>query len=220
VGESADDGSDVVTPTYVPVLPNGNDDVDEALARAGVAPPTVAEEPTFGGVGEAGPELVVAASELESLRVEVHTYSKSAKGTLAALAGLLGLDVNAAAVGLEHEAARYVLVPVDGNAATATQFYKVGCAARLFVVTTELKLRVQLTIPQLAAAAELGYTQGRITIEVQGYTGPFKSIPAPAGLSVEAFTEYTTTFREMQAAVFAEENVRYLRPRLLGVVSS
>jgi hypothetical protein len=88
------------------------------------------------------------------------------------------------------------------------------------VVTTELQLRVQLTIPQLAAAAELGYTQGRITIEVQGYAGPFTSIPAPAGLSVEAFSEYTTTFREMQAAVFAEENVRYLRPRLLGVVSS
>ena len=74
MGESADDGSGVVTPTYLPVLPNGNDDVDEALARAGVAPPTVAEEPTFGGVGEAGPELVVAATELESLRVEVHTY--------------------------------------------------------------------------------------------------------------------------------------------------
>jgi hypothetical protein len=220
VGESADDGGAVVTPTYVPVLPNGNDDVDEALARAGVVSPALGEEPTFGGVGEAVPDLEVAASELESLRVEVHTYSKSAKGTLAALAGLLGLDVNAAALGLEHEAARYVLVPVDGTAATATQFYKGGCAARLFVVTTEVKLRVQLTIPQLAAAAELGYTQGRITIEVQGYTGPFKSVPAPAGLSVEAFTEYTTAFREMQAAVFAEKNVRYLRPRLLGVVSA
>ena len=80
-------------------------------------------------------------------------------------------------------------------------------------------MRVQLTIPQLAAAAELGYTQGRITIEVQGYTGPFKTIPGPAGLSVEAFADYMTAFREMQSSVFAEENIHYLRPRLLGVVS-
>lgn len=207
--------------TYVPVLALPNEDVDQVLADVGATLPEAAE-PTFGGPGDAvAPAgFDVPASELDALRIEVHAYDTTAKGTLAALAGLVGLSAESAHIGLEHEAARYALVPVDGSPATATRFYKVGCAARLFVVTDKISVSFKLTIPQLAAAAELGYTQGRITIEVQGYTGPVGTIPAPGGLSVESFTQYMTAFQQMQSAVFAQENAHFLRPRLLGIVSA
>ena len=210
--------------SYVPVLAVPNSDLDEALAGTGAQVP-VTDEPTFGGPGDGGggaaapPIPEVAASELDALRIEVHAYDTKMKGTLAALAGLVGLSADKAKIGLEHEASRFSLVPVDGNAATATRFYKVGCAARLFVVTDKIDVSFKLTIPQLAAAAELGYTQGRITIEVQGYTGPIGTIPVPGGLSVESFAEYMSAFQALQTAVFAAENAAYLRPRLLGIVT-
>ena len=92
-----------------------------------------------------------------------------------------------------------------------------GVAVRLAVATTSFDAQTELSVPNLAAAAQLGLAETRIGIYVMGFRGPIGDImPAPADLNVENFGSFMDAFEAIQKRVFSIESVPLLSPTILG----
>lgn len=148
---------------------------------------------------------------LERWDVQAYAYSETEAGSVSLFASLFGGEVKHVKAGVIHEAKRFTLESTDSHS------MEIGVAVRLSVATTSLDSKINLTLPNLAANAQLHNTDTRIGISVIGYAGPLgQYLPAPSKLDVETCIEYWNAFREIQKIVFSAEGLTYVVPTVLN----
>ncbi|MEE4299961.1 MAG: hypothetical protein V2J24_11015 [Pseudomonadales bacterium] len=143
--------------------------------------------------------------------VQAHAYQAEQAAEAGIFAGLFGGEAKRVAAGIVHEAKRFAVERVDGR------MVEIGVAVRLSVATEALDASIGLTLPNLAAAAQLHSVDTRIGIRVIGFGGALGDLlPAPARLDVETCVEYLNAFREIQRVVFCEAGMASVVPTLLS----
>jgi hypothetical protein len=153
-----------------------------------------------------------AEADLDRWEVETHKYNKEMKVDLGFFAKLFGGSAKKASAGVVHEAKRFRIENVQND-----QVAEFGVAVRLLVATSVFESKFELSIPNLAAAAQLGQSDTRIGIYVIGFSGVLGEImPAPEDLKVENFSKFMDAFSAIQKKVFSEEQKQNVRPTFLG----
>lgn len=95
---------------------------------------------------------------------------------------------------------------------------EMGVAVRLQVEASSFSSYVQVSIPNIAAEAQLGLSRAEMEISVRGFSMPLGDLlPAPKAVDLTSYTEYVEAFGKVQAFVFSQANRQYLSPVLLGV---
>ena len=149
---------------------------------------------------------------LERWTVQAHAYSTDVAGKVGLLGRLFGGEAKAARAGVVHEAKRFTIQRTDQDRIT-----EYGVAVRILAATTDWEAKVQLTLPNLAADAQLNGGDARVSIDVVGYSGPLgELLPGPERLNVESLAAYLEAFHAVQAAVFGEIGLHFLTPTLLS----
>ncbi|WP_424984308.1 hypothetical protein [Microbulbifer sp. S227A] len=162
-------------------------------------------ETALAGVGGGAPVL-------DRWDVLTHKYRFTADAKLGFLGKLFSGSGKSVRAGVTQEAKQYRLDQTDDGRVVET-----GVAVRLAVATTSFDAQTELSVPNLAAAAQLGLAETRIGIYVMGFRGPIGDImPAPADLNVENFGSFMDAFEAIQKRVFSIESVPLLSPTVLG----
>ena len=153
-----------------------------------------------------------AAATLDRWDIQAHQYKTAAEVKTGILVGLFSGRSAMVKSGVVQEAKRYKVQETSKK--NRIEF---GCAVRLVVATNETEAKVKLTIPNIAAGAQLSQFEARVALSVVGFTGNLGDmLPAPGELNVETLPEYLTAFRKIQAYVFGREGAAFLAPTLLG----
>jgi hypothetical protein len=154
--------------------------------------------------------------QLENWTVQANAYSTDVAGKIGLLGRLFGGEAQAARAGVVHEAKRFTIHWTEQS-----RPIQIGVAVRIYAATRNWDANIQLTLPNLAADAQLHARDSRVAIEVVGYLGPLGSrLPSPERLDVESFTKYLKAFRDVQALVFGESGLPFLMPTLLSYEDS
>lgn len=149
---------------------------------------------------------------LERWLVQAHTYSEEQAAKVGILGRLFSGDATRVRGGVIHDAKRFSIVDTEN-----LRKVEVGVAVRLSVATSKVNAKVELTLPNLAAEAQLKNIDTRVGITVVGYKGPLGGLlPAPGKLDVETCAEYMEAFRKIQAVIFGEEGWRFVVPTTLS----
>ncbi|HEX5617776.1 MAG TPA: hypothetical protein VFX51_05125 [Solirubrobacteraceae bacterium] len=162
-------------------------------------------------------DLPVAAKAevpvLDRWSVQAHVYSSEIAAKLSILAGLFGGSGKRAKAGATHEAKRYRVQTTERHEV------QIGVAVRLAVATTEWEVDAELSVPNIAAAAQLNAKVGdaKIGIDVVGYSGPLGDmLPAPRQLDVTTLADYLSAFTTIQKRVFGPDGLAFLTPTALS----
>lgn len=180
-----------------------DDEIDDLLAE-------LDDEPPIAPSAAAGSRVPV----LDRWSVQAHVYSSEIAAKLTILAGLFGGSGKRAKAGATHEAKRYRIESTDTG-----REVQVGVAVRLAVATTEWEVDAELSVPNIAAAAQLNAKVGdaKIGIDVIGYSGPLgRALPAPRQLDVTTLATYLSAFTAIQHQVFGPKGLPYLTPTALS----
>lgn len=158
------------------------------------------------------PVSVSEVPKLEHWTVQAHIYSEEIAGSVSILGALFGGSGKRAKVGAVHEAKRFRIDRTpDGREV------EIGVAVRLAVAVTEWDTKFEVSLPNIAASAQLNGFDGRIGIEVVGYAGPLGDLlPAPRELSVTTCADYLQAFSKIQAQVFGAEGLGFQTPTALA----
>lgn len=149
---------------------------------------------------------------LDRWDVKTHTYKDEVAGKVGFLAGLFLGTAESVAAGVVHEAKRYRLETTSKG-----RVVEIGISVRLSVATTTFNAKFDLSIPNLAAQAQLGMSEARIGISVVGFSGPVGDLlPAPQDLNVENFSVFTNAAKLIQKRIFGPDGVEFLVPTLLS----
>src|SRR5262249_3340233 len=149
---------------------------------------------------------------LERWTVQAHAYSTDVAGKVGLLGRLFGGEAKTARAGVVHEAKRFTIQRTEQDRIT-----ECGVAVRILAATTDWEAKVQLTLPNLAADAQLNGGDARVAIDVVGYSGPLGGLlPGPERLNVESLAAYLEAFHAVQAGVFSEAGLPFLTPTLLS----
>lgn len=166
--------------------------------------------------GPGGPSVVQEQPpKLDHWTIQAHVYTKEIAARFGLLIGLFGATGKTASAGAMNEAKRFRLAKTEAGTEV-----EVGVAVRLHVATTNWEVEADISIPNIAAAAQLKLTTGdaRIGIEVTGYSGPLGDLlPAPRQLDVTSLADYLVAFAKIQAAVFGDTGLPFLTPTVLSV---
>lgn len=153
-----------------------------------------------------------AAYPLERWLVQAHAYSEEQAAKVGILGRLFSGEVKRVKGGVIHDAKRFSIVETE-----SARKIEVGVAVRLSVATSNLRAGLDLTLPNLAADAQLNSTDARIGITVIGYTCPLGDLlPAPRKLDVETCVEHIEAFRKIQTVIFGEAGWQYVVPTTLS----
>lgn len=153
-----------------------------------------------------------ATLALEHWRVQAHAYADSQAAKVGLLGRLFSGEAEKVRGGVIHDAKRFTTMRTENSG-----HVEIGVAVRLSVATSNVRASVELTLPNLAAEAQLRNVDTRVGITVAGYVGPLGDLlPAPGKLDVETCIEYMEAFRQIQALIFGEEGARYLYPTVLS----
>ena len=149
---------------------------------------------------------------LERWLVQAHAYSEEQAAKVGILGRLFSGEAKHIKGGVIHDAKRFSIVGTE-----TSRKVEVGVAVRLSVATTNISAKLDLTLPNLAAEAQLRNTDTRVGITVVGYRGPLGGLlPAPKKLDVETCVEYVEAFRKIQAVIFGEEGWQFVLPTTLS----
>jgi len=189
------------------------------VLQYGLHPPYTTETPVVKDWLARSPEVHRALDRpgrpdpiLDRWDVQTHKYQREIAMKVGFLTGLFSGSGKRVAAGVVHEAKRY-----RREKTTASRYVEIGVSVRLSVATTALNAEFELSIPNLAAQAQLGMSDARIGIAVVGYFGPIGDLlPAPEDLNVENFSKFTQAAKEIQARVFGPDGINYLSPTLLS----
>jgi hypothetical protein len=111
-----------------------------------------------------------------------------------------------------HEAKRFTRISTSVGRAV-----EYGVAVRILAAADEISGNVQLTLPNLAADAQLAKRDARIALQVVGYSGALgEMLPSPRRLDVESLATYLESFGRIQQEVFGAQGLRFLTPTLLA----
>lgn len=162
--------------------------------------------------GVAPPPLVTKGSALDRWDIQAHQYKTAAEVKMGILGGLFSSRSKLVKSGVVQEAKRYKVTQTDKD--NRIEF---GTAVRLVVAINETEADLELTIPNIAAGAQLAHFEARIALSVVGFVGPLGDmLPAPGELNVETLPDYLDAFRKMQSYIFGREGAPFLAPTLLG----
>ena len=168
------------------------------------------ETPESAAVAAAEP--AAAAPPLDRWEVETHQYRTEVTANTGFFANLFKGTGKRVTAGVTQEAKLYRLGRSDDGRAV-----EIGVAVRLAAATSKYDAEAQLSVPNLAASAQLGLADTKIGIYVLGFAGPIGDImPAPDNLDVENFATYRDAFVEIQKRVFGPDSVRFLSPTVLA----
>jgi len=151
---------------------------------------------------------------LDRWSVQAHVYSNEIAANLGIFAGLFGGSGKRAKAGATHEAKRYRVEQTESG-----HEVQIGVGVRLAVATTEWNLKIDLSVPNIAAAAQLNMEVGdaKIGIDVVGYAGPLGGmLPAPRQLDVATLADYLKAFSAIQRQVFGPRGIAFLTPTALS----
>lgn len=149
---------------------------------------------------------------LDRWDVKTHKYRQEIAVKIGFLAGLFSGTGKKVSAGVIHEAKRYCIQQTAEG-----RKFEVGVSVRLSVATTAVNIEFELSIPNLAASAQLGQSDARIGISVIGFVGPVGDLlPAPEDLNVENFAVFTNAAKDIQKRVFGPEGVSFLMPTVLS----
>lgn len=149
---------------------------------------------------------------LDRWDVLTHKYRFTADAKLGFLGKLFSGSSKTVRAGVTQEAKQYRVDQTEDGRMVET-----GVAVRLAVATASFEAQTELSVPNLAAAAQLGLAETRIGIYVMGFRGPIGDImPAPADLNVENFGGFMDAFEAIQKRVFSIDSVTLLSPTILG----
>ena len=149
---------------------------------------------------------------LENWLIQTHTYSEKEAAKTSILGGLLSAEGRQVKAGLVHEAKRFSF-----DKTPSFKRVEVGIAVRLSVATDSFSGKFDLTLPNLAADAQLSRANTRVGITVVGYAGPLgRMLPAPKDLNVESCAEYLKAFRNIQRQIFGKSGFRHVVPTCLS----
>lgn len=153
-----------------------------------------------------------AAAVLDRWDIQAHQYKTEAEVKVGILGGLFSGRSKLVKSGVVQEAKRFNVSQTDDD--NRVEF---GTAVRLLVATNATDADAKLTIPNIAAGAQLSHFEARIALSVVGFTGPLGDmLPAPGELNVETLPEYLEAFRKIQSYVFGRDAAGHLAPTLLG----
>lgn len=160
----------------------------------------------------ATPGVPLQIPGLELWTVDAHSYSTEAALSVGLFGRLFGGDAKRVRAGVVHQAKRFTRrIKPDGK------FIELGVAVRVFAATDNWDSSVQISLPNIAADAQLKRRDARVSIEVVGYSGALgRLLPAPEPLNVTTFAKYLGAFEVIQAEVFSEAGLGFIKPTLLG----
>ncbi len=185
----------------------------ETAQRAGPDQGVTQSGPDMGGTESGiGDAPGGAGAVLDRWDIQAHQYKTEAEIKGGMLAGLFSGRTKLVKSGVVQEAKRFYVSQTDDN--NRVEF---GTAVRLLVATNGTEAEVKLTIPNIAAGAQLSQFEARIALSVVGFTGPLGDmLPAPGELNVETLPDYLDAFRKIQSYVFGRDAAGHLAPTLLG----
>ena len=156
--------------------------------------------------------IVAPKLKLERWLVEARAYQNQGAANVGILGRLFSGEAKAVNGGVIHNARRFSVVPAPGGRLT-----EVGVSVRLSVATTSYDAKLSLTLPKLAAKAELSNWDTRIGITVVGYSGFLGDLlPAPKRLDVDTCIQYVEAFKQIQQLIFSEEGSNWIAPTILS----
>lgn len=189
---------DVRALTAAPVVPPG-DTIDRGETQSGVQAEAL-HAPPMGG------------AQLDRWNVQSHQYTSQVDVNASILARLISGKAEVSHHGVVQEAKRFCIRISETN--RPVEF---GTAVRLLVAVLGTEFEASLTLPNIAATAQLSGLRARIALSVDGYVGPLgELLPAPDNLNVENLVVYTDAFKVIQARVFGAEGIDHIAPTLLG----
>jgi hypothetical protein len=159
-------------------------------------------------------EIVTPPTDLplERWLVQAHAYRETQAAKVGILARLFAGEVERVKGGVIHDAKRFSVIQTEQSRSC-----EVGVAVRLSVATASVRANLELTIPNLAAEAQLSNSDTRVGITVVGYRGPLGDLlPAPRKLDVETCVEYITAFQNIQKVIFGETGWKFVVPTVLS----
>lgn len=152
------------------------------------------------------------AYPLERWLIQASAYSEEQAAKLSVFGRLFSGEAQRVKAGVIHDAKRFSIVQTE-----TSRDVEVGVAVRLSVATSRVSGTFELTLPNLAADAQLHGIEARVGITVLGYAGPLGDLlPAPRKLDVETCADYMEAFRKIQAVIFGEAGWRYVVPTVLS----
>ena len=138
-----------------------------------------------------------------------HVITKSSSAESSFFAKLLGLSLESSYAGVIHEVARFNKVTLDDG-----KRVNVGVGVRMYAIAKSIDISFNLTIPNLAAAGQLGNGEVYVATTAIGYNASLGDLAAsPSRLDVETFVDITESFSNMQKLVFAETAEKYYVPK-------
>lgn len=156
-------------------------------------------------------ELAPIIADLNRCEIQVHKYQNKSAAE-AGFLGFGGVEAQLLEAGLVHEAKRFLVKKTEKK-----RHVEFGIAVRLWIAVTKFNLEVELTVPNLAASAQLTNSNATIGLSVSGFSGALGNLlPSPQSLNVENFSVYLDAFSNIQAHVFGAEAEDRLSPVLLG----
>jgi len=167
---------------------------------------------THGGKVEESPAISMSGLTLDRWDVQSHQYTTKLAVEASILGRLFSSSAKVSSYGLVQEAKRFCIRTTE-----TSRRVEYGTAVRLSVVVLATDFDASLTLPNIAAKAQLSDIHARIALSVDGYTGPLgELLPAPDNLNVENLAVYTAAFKAIQAQVFGAAGLNYNSPTLLG----
>ena len=171
------------------------------------------ETTVLGEIGDLGGELPLPSDNLRELGafhgltlerwvIQAHAYRGETAGKISLLGRLFSGGASKVNCGVVHEAKRYTVLKTDDN-----RLVQVGVVVRLSAATRAFKAKAEITLPNIAANAQLSSADARVGIDVLGYSGKLGDLlPAPTALDVESLNSYLNAFRAIQERVFGDDD--------------
>jgi hypothetical protein len=204
---------------------------DRFLSAGGNSPATVTEVTTLENEQALQPKQAapqVAASALGSgvpnpvlhmFDSQTHVFSSEEKANLSVLSKIFGASAKRFSIGIIRETKRFAVVRsslLDSSQIDlpdSAKTIEIGCSVRLLVAASKIEGTAEVSIPNIAAQAQLGHIDAQVGISIVGYTGPIgEFMPDVAPLNVESYTQFLDTFRALEQRIFSAENERFIFP--------
>ena len=209
--------------TYMPItdtqpdLPDAvRSAVDEAIAeeqdRRNAAAGAVRAMRGLDAGDVPSPAEPARAAGLNCHEIKTSSYQEQLAAEVSGLFGLFGGKAERAKATILHEAKQFRIAKGQSGANV-----EIGVSVRLVAAIESKMAEAKLTLPDLAAEAQLNTTRGEITIAVRGFAGSLGHLlPAPKELNVETLHDYLNAFSAIQAHIFGPEQIGAIEPSPLG----
>ncbi|MBT9387029.1 hypothetical protein KM176_24525 [Pseudooceanicola sp. CBS1P-1] len=153
----------------------------------------------------------ITVDDLDRTHRDIYPKEVTAAAKVGFLAKLFSGNGKVIQRGLIEETKWYAALEVDGKV------FHYGAAVRLAVAATSIQIEdFSVSLPNISAAAQLGFTEARAGIYTVGFGGfPPTLMPDKLDFSVENFTDFRNVYNQTVAHVFAVDNRHLIKPTLL-----